>query len=426
MKKMDKKKKTKEKRVFPVSPQVELLLRETENHMETWGKEVETLRPKLCLLPPEQQEIFFLSLFKKENANLPPLLEALQGQEEKLDEALASTLGSWNSPHAVDLLRRMAAAIHSRGVAKAIRRSIFRLKSMGLPVEEMSDGSKPVFQPLRLGSPEGFLSPIDSTGSRMILLFLPQIPQRMIATNNLINDQEGIVDFSAFEASRKQAHEYLEALQKESPFKLLEADPKYCLGLIMEAFEIGQKKGKPPLPQFLKLRPLMGTPPPLPLQPIIYQSIKEEEAKSRPDLLDRSGSLFQVSFFESWVLSDEEMGKYLQLVREASASRLVLSPYQKEARVQDLYRQAVQELFDESRRLLYRRRLEEMAYCLLKEGKDLEARLSLAAAVGLEKESGLLTPHPFLLELVKRSLGALLAREEKEEKQKDSDLIIKP
>ncbi len=423
---MDKKKKTREKRVLSVPPQVELLLRETEDHLQAWGKEVEWLLPKLRLLPPEEQEIFFLAVFKKENVNLLPLLEALQGQEETLDEILASAVGFWNSPHAAALLRRMVAATPSKGVAKAIRRSIFRLKSMGLPVEEMAGGSKPVFQPPRLGSAEGFLSPIDSVGSRMILLFVPQIPQGLIATNTLINDLEGIVDFSAFEASRKQAHEYLEALQKESPFKLLSADSKYCLGLIMEAHEIGQKKGKTPLPEFLKVRPLMGTPPPLPLQPIIYQSLKEEEAKSRPDLLDRSGSLFQASFFESWVLNDEPMEKYLQLVKDASASRLVLNPYQKEARIQDLYRQAVQEIFDEPRRRLYRRRLEEMAYCLLKEGKDPEARLSLAAAVGLEKESGLLTPHPFLFELVKRSLEALLAREEEEGKKKESELIIRP
>ncbi len=423
---MNKKKKTREKRVLSVPPQVELLLRETEDHKEAWGKEVEWLLAKLRLLPPEEQEIFFLALFKKENVNLLALLETLQGQEEKLDEVLASAVGFWNSPQAAALLRRMAAATPSKGVAKAIRRSIFRIKSMGMPVEEMADGSKPFFQPPRLGSAEGFLSPIDSIGSRMILLFVPQIPQGLIATNTLINDLEGIVDFSAFEASRKQAHEYLEALQKESPFKLLAADSKYCLGLIMEAHEIGQKKGRTPLPEFLKVRPLMGTPPPLPLQPIIYQSINEEEAKSRPDLLDRSGSLFQASSFESWVLSDEEMGKYLRLVKEASASRLVLSPYQKEARLQDLYRQAVQELFDEPKRRLYRRRLEEMAYCLLQEGKDPEARLSLTAAVGLEKESGLLTPHPFLLELVKRSLEALMAREEEEEKKKESELIIRP
>jgi hypothetical protein len=247
-----------------------------------------------------------------------------------------------------------------------------------------------------------------------------------MAANTLINDLEGVIDFSAFEASRKHAHEYLDALQEESPFKLLEADPQYCLGLIMEAYEIGQKKGTPPPSEFLRLRPLMGTPPSLPLKPIIYQYLKEEEGRSRPDLLDRSGSLFQISSFSSWTLSEEESQKYWQLVKGASATRLILSPYQKETRMEDIYRQAVQEIFDESRRLLYRRRLEEMAYCLLKEGKETEAQMSLAAAVGLEKESGLLTPHPFLLEIVKRSLGALMEREEEEKRKKESELIVKP
>jgi len=248
----------------------------------------------------------------------------------------------------------------------------------------------------------------------------------VMVTNTMINDGHGMVDFNAFEASRKNSHEYLSALQKEYPFKLVDADPKYCLGLIMEAYEVGQEKGKPPLPEFLKLRPLMGTPPPLPLKPIIYQYVKEEEVKSRLDLLGRSGSLFQSSSFASWALSDEETEKYVQLVKEASASRLILSPYQKETRMEDIYRQAVQEIFDESMRLLYRRRLEEMAYCLWQEGKEPEAQLCLAAAIGLEKESGLLTPHPFLLELVKRSLGGRIEKEEEEKRQKESSFIVKP
>ena len=426
MKKMDKKKKVSDKKVFLIPPQVELLLQEAEDHMEIWVKEIETLLPTLRLLPLDQQEAFFLQLYKKGDANLLRLLEALSGQEEKIDEVLASTLGHWVSPQAATLLRAMAAATPSKAVAKSIRKSIFRLKSMGLRVEEIAGPSQAIFQPPRLGRTEAFLSPIDPSGSRFVMLFLPQIPRGVIATNTLINDGEGIVDFNAFETTRKNSHEYLNALQKEYPFKFVDADPQYCLGLIIEAYEISQKKGQPPLPEFLKLRPLMGTPPPLPLKPMIYQYLKEEEVKSRLDLLDRSGSLFQTSSFASWTLSDEETEKYLQLVKEASASRLILSPYQKETRTEDIYRQVVQELFDESRRLLYRRRMEEMAYCLWQEGKEPEAQLSLAAAIGLEKESGLLTPHPFLLELVKRSLRAFMEREEEEKRRKESGLIVKP
>jgi len=49
----------------------------------------------------------------------------------------------------------------------------------------------------------------------------------------------------------------------------------------------------------------------------------------------------------------------------------------------------------------------------------------LAAAAGMEKESGVLAPHPFLLELVKRSLNYLL-EEGKEKKEQEPGFIIQP
>jgi hypothetical protein len=194
---------------------------------------------------------------------------------------------------------------------------------------------------------------------------------------------------------------------------------------VVEAAEISQKKGKVLSPEFLKWRPLMGPTPALPVKPIIYQYLRKEEAESRTDLLDRSASLFQAPSLQSWFLEKEESQKYLSLLQQASESRLVLTPYQKESRVMEIYQQAVHELFDGPRRLLCRRRLEEMAYVLWKKGQENESRMSLAAAAGMEKESGILSPHPFLLELVKRSLAALI-EEEKEKKDKEPGLIVRP
>jgi hypothetical protein len=90
----------------------------------------------------------------------------------------------------------------------------------------------------------------------------------------------------------------------------------------------------------------------------------------------------------------------------------------------DIFRQAVEELFNKPRRALFRRRLEEMAYVLWKTGKQNEPQMALAAALGMESEGGFLSPHPFLLELVKRSLTARL-EEEAKKKEKESDLLIK-
>ena len=113
------------------------------------------------------------------------------------------------------------------------------------------------------------------------------------------------------------------------------------------------------------------------------------------------------------------------LVLEASESRLVLSEVQRRARTEEVYRQALAELFPEVRRLLYKRRLEEMAYVLLKLEKPEEARMALAAAIDLERPFNLFKPNPFLFELVVRSILSKITGSEAKEEQEPS-LIIRP
>lgn len=423
---MKRKNKPAKKNLGPVSPPVEVLLKEAEDHIQSWIQDTHPLLQKLGSLSPEEQEDFFLHLIKKGNEQVRLLLEALGGREERLDLALSKSLSHWVSPQAAGLLHRLANLSPSKMVAKSIRKSIFRLKSKGLPVEEVvGDRSPAIYHPPRPPAPEGFLSSIDSVGNRMVCLARPQIPQGLAAFSGVIGDCEGIVDFNGFETSRKNFHEYVAVLQEQSSWEIVEANPAYCLGLFAEAAEVSQRKGKALPAEFLKWRPAMGSAPALPLRPLIYEYLKEEEAKSRPDLLDRSASLFQVPCFQTWFLEEGESQKYLTLLQEASASRLVLTPYQKESRLMEIYRQAVHELYDGPRRLLYRRRLEEMAYVLWKQGRENEARMSLAAAVGLENESELLSPNPFVLELVKRSLGSLMEKE-KEKQSEEPGLIVRP
>ena len=66
-----------------------------------------------------------------------------------------------------------------------------------------------------------------------------------------------------------------------------------------------------------------------------------------------------------------------------------------------------------------------MAYLLFKLGKEEEARVSLAAALDLEKPLNLIQPNPFLYQLVIKSIFTLLA-EAYEKKAKEPSLIVKP
>ena len=260
----------------------------------------------------------------------------------------------------------------------------------------------------------------------MIWLLRPQPPQGVLAFQALVGDLQGMIDFQGFETSRKKFHEYLEAFKQEAPWEIVEAAPDYCLGLMIEAAEISQAQAQTPPGDFLKWRALMGTPPSTPLKPLIYLHLQEEEWKTHSDLLDRSAFLFQIPSFRNWFLEEEETKKFVTLLQEVAESRLVLTPYQKETRVMEIYRQAIDEFFGRERRILYRRRLEEMSYVLWKTGKENDAEMSLVAALRMESEGGVFSVHPFLLELVKRSLTAQLGKEAQQNRQKESDFLIKP
>ena len=422
---MDKQEKPSPKEEKGASLEADAFLKEVEDNFEAWSEDATPALARMGSLSPGELERVFSSLVKNKAEEIYPFFQSILGREEKIDLPLADSLGRWNSPEAGILLQRLAEKSSSRAVLKNVRKSIFRLKSQGLEVDEIRDVSPAVFHTARPIPAEGFLSALDGAGTRMVWLVRPQPPRGVAAFHALIADSQGIMDFQAFETSRKKFHEYVEEFRKQAPWEIVEADPEYCLGLMIEASELHSKKGETPPGDFLKWKSLMGSPPAMPLHPLIHLYLKEEEWKNRSDLLDRTGSLFENPSFQSWYLEEEEAKKYLTLLKEASESRLVLTPYQKEGRVMEIYRQAVEELFTRERRALFRRRLEEMAYVFWKTGKENEAQMSFVAALGMETEGGILSIHPFLLELVKRSLTALLEEEAKKQ-SKESDLLIKP
>jgi hypothetical protein len=423
---MKKGKLPRQKKSPPVPIELEQLLQESETQIQSWLKDPNPLLQKLIFLPSSAQEDFFRFILKKKTEGFVSLLTETAGKDEGLDIALANSLGDWVAPESGVLLQRLAVQSTSKSLRKAVRRSAFRLQSKGIKVQEIEDLSIPVYRPPQpLHPSEGFLSSIDSAGARMVWLIVPKTSHGIRAVSALVSDTEGLVDLHVAETTHKGFQEYLSEFQTKMPWEFVEADVDYCVGLILESVETTKKSGKPVHPEFFQWEHILGTALGLPLKPLIYKFLREEEVKVRPDLLDRSPSLFQLPIFQMWILAKEESDKYLKLLADASSSRLILAPHQQESRFFEIYRLAVHERFLHDRRLRYRRRLEEMAYILWKKGKEDAAKTSLAAAIAMAEESQLLSPHPFLFELVKRSLQIQL-EEEKEKQGKESDLIIRP
>jgi hypothetical protein len=390
------KEQTKKKKGAFAAPRIDSLHREVRENLAAWTKNPAPFAERLSLLAPAEKEELFVRLLPADPEGAGPLL------------------------------KKLSAAGPPKEIAKAIRKAVFRLRSKGIAVQEVDLSPPPVYHPPRPAGAEAYVTSIDATGGRLVWLAQPQLPQGLAVFSGLMHDHDGIVEFTGFETSRKHFHEILQSFEAEYQQAAVKVDPVYCHGLLEEASQAGQKRGKTPPDAFLKLRPLLGPAPALPLKPLIYNFLPAEEVKAIPDLLDKSAALFEDRLLQGWFLEEQDLKKYQTLLQEASTSRLVLTPQQTENRYLEVYRQAVQELFDEPRRLLYRRRLEEVAYILLKTGKENEARICLAAALGLEKADGILSPHPFLLELVKRSLVALFMQEEKAREEEPGGLIIKP
>ncbi len=414
-------------RKTPLSPAKKALAQEWIANLPAWAEKGDALAAQLGSFSAEEQEAFFALLHAGAGESAFPLFETLRGKDEGLDWALIRGCGRAASSRAVEFLVRWAGKNPSKKIGKEIRKSLFRLKSRGMPVPDLEDSSPGVFRPPRTEPAEGYVSAVDAGGSRAVWLGLSQPPQGILFISGILRDTEGILDFTVYESSRKKFQEFMEQTRRNSPWDIVDCDPDYCAALIHEAHEAQSKQGKTPNPEYLKVKGLWGPPPSLPLRPLIYRYLNEEEIKARPDLLDRSPSLFENPPFQLWYLEKEEMANCVSLLEDAAHSRIILAPHQRESRFFEIYRQTVKDLFDEKRRLLFRRRLEEMAYVLWKKGDETGAKISVAAGLRLAAEDKLLSPHPFLTELVKRTVLALREEVQREkEKEKGGGLIIQP
>jgi hypothetical protein len=312
-------------------------------------------------------------------------------------------------------------------ITKAIKRTLYKLKQKGVMWEEKTTDEKPAFEPPKPAEPEGYLSPIDSTGSRIIAL-ARSVPQRgLLVVFSIVSDLQGVQQFTVSQFSRKEFREFLSNSLSSAEFPVIEAPGADCLHLLKEAKTLTQSLSKP-LPQGFhetvsKFSDVAGDEP----APLIYQFIQEDEIEDLPHLLKDSAHLHEIMPFSSWHLGEREVGTYASQIAEAEQSRIVLRPDQQEARVNAIYRKALEELFPEEKRLLWKRRLEEMAYVLLKTGKEQEAKAALSAAIDLKNPVSTIEPNPFIWNLVLKSIEILLdTDQEKREEEEKSSLIVTP
>jgi len=354
------------------------------------------------------------------------LLRPHLGKDSKVDERIAESLGTLVHSGAARLLLRMSEASPAKQVKKTIRRSLYRLKGKGIFVQEISvDQGKSVFQAPKAEPSKGFASGIDPIGERLLVLVLPRAGRGVTVIQAGVSDTQGLVNFIGDEMTRKGFRTFFQGLREGFSFPLVEMEPSYVGFLITRAYPLTLEKKRTPPQEYLHLKTEIDRIKKDHERPLVYSYLHEDEMLEDERWLRRAGDLLKADVFAGWEIEMEQIQPYADAVLEAEGSRLVLNPVQKEARVQEIYHKALSELFSEERRVLYGRRLEEMAYILHKLGRQEEARISLAAAIDLKKPMNPFQPNPFLFQLVAKSIYLLRkARHEKE--VREPSLIVKP
>lgn len=362
---------------------------------------------------------------RPEEEVLSSLLLFIDGDVEKA-EGIIEAMGKVSSPHLGRLLLRWLETTPEKRIQKMIRRSLYRLKTRGIAIEDHSLGREtPVFRPAPSESPKGYGGPFDFLGHRLLMLSIPHTGRGVLVMQGILSDREGWIDFSAGVLGRKGLRDLFKTIQRETPFPLVEMEASYVSYLFDEAYHLSLRLGKRPPQGYLQLRREIETIKKVFDKAPVYSLISEDEIEAEARIFERGGELHQTDLFASWRFTEEEIRPYAEEFRMAEESRLILLPFQKEARFQEIYQKALTELFSEEVRWRYQRRMEEMAYYLFQSGRREEAKISLSVALVLRKPLNPIQPNPFLLQLVVKSILTFLSESQKRN-QEEFSLITRP
>lgn len=353
-------------------------------------------------------------------------LEPLLRKDSQSAGKVAELLATLPDVKVVKILHRMLEASNEKKVRKIIKRSLYRLKGKGVTLEEFPvEKGRSILHPLHAEPPKGFGSSIDFLGHRLLVLVIPHAGRGWTVMQGVVSDTQGFIDFSGSEMTRKEFKEFFEDMNGESPFPLVEIEPSYVGFLFTQAYQLTlQTKGIPPQ-DFFHLKKEVESVKKEFEKPLIYSYLETDEIAGNDRILMRAGDLLKADLFSGWMIEESQIQPYADAVWEAEGSKIVLTQVQKEARFQEIYQRAMFELFPAEKRSLYDQRLEEMAYILFKLGRQEEARTSLCAAIDLKKPLNPIQPNPFLLQLVIKSIFAILA-EAYEKMKKEPSFIVKP
>jgi len=365
-----------------------------------------------------------------EPAKAVEALREMIGARPDQDLEIARFLGRIEDPTAVGALvslEERAKQVGDKPTAKAARRSLYRLSQRGVPTppRQAIEGS-PIHRGLA-PVPNGFLSPIDATGGRLVWITRAAVGGTLLLSAT-INEPLGMEDVSLGETTAKQLRAIRKELAEKHGLRLVEADWRYVDSLCQQAFERASRRASEADSQFPAFRRRLTGETALPLSQAPVYALLDARAIAADSLaLDRSRTLFEEPEMMAWILPTPLRESRIEELREVTNSPLVLSAQHKRERLEELAAKWTREAFVGEWGSAYVRRLEEMSYYFLQTGRRAQAEAALAAALALARSGAGGAENPFCEQMVKRTIDVMLFEDqEKERERAASSVLIRP
>jgi len=322
--------------------------------------------------------------------------------------------------HTPRILLGLRSSFHEKTLQKAIRKAAFRLKQKGIVLPEEQEVETLGLKACKQSESDisAYLGPIDGTGSRPVFISVPQLPAGAELAIGVVNDEEGIIEFSFTRHSNKRMKEIKEIFFSNLA-DMVETTLSHAADVLERAYQAKGPEVSDTARAYLRFRSWLIENTSMVEKQEIYRLLPPEAIS--PDLVTESQlqRLFENELMASWVIDLKSLMPLIEEIRKAEESRIFISEGQRLEHIHRIKYEGIPKLFSEARRSVLKYRLEEMAYVFLKSAEENLARLCLAAAFSLaEKESAVII-NPFLKFLVERSLTYYLKSSTRSEKPSD-------
>ena len=311
-----------------------------------------------------------------------------------------------NDESTIPMLLTLRVGFKDKGVVKAIKRALFKLKRRGVSTEEFhteEGDSSTILKPSQKDPPRCYVGTVDGAGLRTVVIIVHRGGKGLDVGLGVVSDQQGIKEFFYRNLSKRSAKEMEENFSREAG-PLVETSLSHAATILEESYQrhLTLKSDVPA--DYLELRPWLLENAPVLARPVIYDCIPETSISDTILTDSQLMELFDHELMEFWLIELEALRPFMEDMFKVRESPIVLTEAQKSYRIREIKEKCMGEIFSPERRKLLKHRLEEMGYVFFKLGQEETAGVALAAAHAADQESTILKANPVIETLLERSL----------------------